>query len=219
MLDWWLPEDVSTYGPVIDQMFHLIYWITSVTFVGVTVCMLVFLFKYRHREGRRATYTHGNTTLEIIWTIIPAMILVLLGIMSRGVWAEIKQTLPPTDVVIRVTARQFAWKFLYAGPDGKFDTADDVEIPDELHIPLNKIVRVQLMSEDVIHSFFLPNLRFKQDVVPGRMIQGWFQATKAGEYDIPCAELCGFGHSGMKGRLFVHDAGAYDAWVKERWPS
>ena len=219
MLEWWLPEDVGTYGLTIDRMFHMIYWLTSVTFIGVAGCMIVFLFMYRHREGRRATYTHGNTTLEIIWTIIPALILVMLGIMSRSTWAEIKENMPPGDVMIRVTARQFAWKFLYPGPDGKFDTPDDVEIADELHIPVNKVVRLQMFSEDVIHSFFLPNLRLKQDVVPGRMIPAWFKAVKEGQYEIPCAELCGFGHSGMKGRLFVHSDADYDSWVKERWPS
>jgi len=219
MLEWWLPEDVGTYGHTIDQMFHLIYWITAFTFVAVAVALVAFLVMYRHREGRRATYTHGNTTLEIIWTIVPALILVMLGIMSRGTWAEIKENMPPGDVTVRVTARQFAWKFRYPGPDGKFDTEDDVEIPDELHIPVNKIVRLQMFSEDVIHSFFLPNLRFKQDVVPGRMIPGWFKAVKEGQYEIPCAELCGFGHSGMKGRLFVHSDSAYQDWIKERWPS
>lgn len=219
MLEWWLPKNVSSYGGQIDSMFHLIYWITSITFIGVAAALIAFLIMYRHREGRRATYTHGNSTLEIIWTVIPALILVMLGIMSRGVWAEIKQTLPPGDVTIRVTGRQFAWKFLYPGPDGKFATADDVEIPDEMHVPVNKTVRMEMFAEDVIHSFFLPNLRYKQDVVPGRMIQGWFKATEGGEYEIPCAELCGFGHSGMKGRLFVHTDEAYDAWIKERWPS
>jgi len=84
---------------------------------------------------------------------------------------------------------------------------------------VNKIVRIQLYSEDVIHSFFLPNLRLKQDAVPGRMIPVWFEATKEGQYEIPCAELCGFGHSGMKGRLFVQSDADYQAWVKERWPS
>lgn len=219
MLEWWLPEDVGTYGLTIDHMFHLIYWITSATFVGVTAALIAFLVMYRHREGRRATYTHGNTTLEIIWTIIPAMILVMLGIMSRSTWAEIKENMPPGDVMIRVTARQFAWKFTYPGPDGKFDTADDVEIPDELHIPINKNVRLQMFSEDVIHSFFIPNVRLKQDIVPGRMIPAWFKVVKEGEYEIPCAELCGFGHSGMKGKLFAHSDEAYANWVKERWPS
>jgi cytochrome c oxidase subunit 2 len=219
MLEWWLPENISTYGAQIDSMFHLIYWITSITFVGVAAALIAFVIFYRHREGRRATYTHGNTTLEIIWTVVPALILVMLGIMSRGVWAEIKQTLPPAEVTVRVTGRQFTWKFLYPGPDGKFDTQDDVEIPDELHIPVNKVVRMDMFAEDVIHSFFMPHLRFKQDVVPGRRIEGWFKATREGEYEIPCAELCGFGHSGMKGRLFVHTDAAYDAWIKERWPS
>ncbi len=219
MLEWWLPEDVSSYGWQIDSMFHLIYWITTFTFVGVTVAFIAFLVMYRHREGRRATYTHGNSTLEIVWTVIPALILVMLGIMSRGVWAEIKQNVPPADVTVRVTGRQFAWKFVYPGPDGKYDTEDDLEIPDELHIPVDKVVVMDMYAEDVIHSLFFPNLRFKQDVVPGRMIQGWFKATKPGSYEIPCAELCGFGHSGMKGQLYVYTDADYQAWIDSRWPS
>jgi len=213
----WLPENVSTFGPKIDQMFYLIYYITGVTFVIVTLTMLVFLALYRHREGRRATYTHGNTTLETIWTIVPALILVMLGLMSKGRWDEIKRIVPASDVQVRVTAKQFNWEILYPGPDGQFETADDVTIDNDLHVPVNKVVRVMLQSKDVIHSFFVPQLRLKQDALPGREIVVWFEATKPGEYEMPCAELCGFGHSGMKGSLIVHDQAGYDAWRTERW--
>ncbi len=215
----WLPENVSTFGPGIDQMFYLIYYITTATFVLVMALLLTFLFMYRHREGRRATYTHGNSTLEIVWTIIPALILVMLGFMSKAKWDAIKRDAPPADVQVRVTAKQFNWEVMYPGPDGKFETTDDVQFDNDLHVPVNKVVRVLLRSKDVIHSFFVPALRLKQDALPGREIVVWFEATKPGEYEIPCAELCGFGHSGMKGSLIVHDPASYDAWVKEKWPA
>ncbi len=219
MLSWWLPPNVSTYGEEIDFLFTLIYYITGVSFLLVAGAMVAFLVVYRHREGRRATYIHGHTTLEIIWTIVPALILVVLSFLSQATWGNIKGHLPPSQHRVQVTAKQFNWEMLYPGPDGQFGTADDLLLDNELHVPVNKVVRVTLKAKDVIHSFFLPNLRLKQDAVPGREIEAWFEATKPGRYEIPCAELCGFGHSGMKGWLTVHPPDEYQKWVKQRWPS
>jgi cytochrome c oxidase subunit 2 len=219
MLSWWLPENVSTFGVQIDRIFYLIYYITGITFVLVTVLLLAFIVLYRHREGRRATYTHGNTALEITWTIVPALILVMLGFMSKKQWDLIKETVPPSDIQVRVTGKQFNWEVLYPGPDGKFETSDDFQVDNDLHVPVNKVVHVLLHSKDVIHSFFVPQLRLKQDALPGREITVWFEATKPGTYEIPCAELCGFGHSGMKGSLIVHDPAGYEAWRNEHWPA
>jgi cytochrome c oxidase subunit 2 len=212
----WLPEDVSTYGHEIDSLFYLIYYITGVAFILVTVLMVVFVVMYRERnDGRRATYSHGNTTLEIIWTVIPAAIFIVLSFMSVNTWAKIKRNPPATDFEINVTAKQFNWDVSYPGPDGKLGTEDDIKFDNDLHVPVNKVVRLHLGSSDVIHSFFIPNMRFKQDVVPGRTIIGWFEATKPGKYELPCAELCGFGHSGMKGWLHVHSAEDYKKWADE----
>ncbi len=118
---------------------------------------------------------------------------------------------------MRVTAKQFGWEFLYTGPDGKFDTADDKTLEGDLHVPVDKVVRVYLRAKDVIHSFYIPVMRLKQDAVPGREIIAWFEATKTGKYEIPCAELCGVGHSGMKGWLTIHSAEDYDKWVQTQW--
>ncbi len=214
----WLPENVSTFGGEIDYLFYLIYYITGAVFVLVTVLMILFLIIYRHREGRRATYSHGNTALEITWTVIPAVILLVLSFMSVSSWSRIKAHAPPSDFQVRVAAKQFNWEIVYPGPDGKFGTPDDFQIDNDLHVPVNKVVHVILQSKDVIHSFFLPNLRLKQDAVPGRDILVWFEATKPGKYELPCAELCGFGHSGMRGWLYVHTPEEYKKWVKETWP-
>ena len=213
MLNWWLPENVSTYGQEIDWLFHLIYYITGGTFILVSVTMLVFLVMYRDRPGRKARYTHGNTPLEIAWTIVPAIILVILTVLSLPAWSKIKMQVPPTDFDVQVTAKQFNWQVAYAGPDGKFGTADDKVFLDEMHVPVNKVIRVHLKSQDVIHSFFVPQFRMKQDAVPGREIVQWFEVTKPGKYELPCAELCGFGHSGMKGWIYVHTPEEYAQWA------
>jgi cytochrome c oxidase subunit 2 len=212
----WLPEDVSTFGQEIDSLFYLIYYITAATFILVTVLMIVFLIIYREKEGRRATYTHGNTTLEIIWTIVPAAILIVLSFMSVATWAKVKRHAPESDFELQISAKQFNWEIVYPGTDRQFGTADDVKFDNDLHVPVNKVVRIHLTSSDVIHSFFLPNLRLKQDAVPGRSILVWFEATKPGKYELPCAELCGFGHSGMKGWLYVHPPEEYAQWAAEK---
>jgi cytochrome c oxidase subunit 2 len=215
MLDWWLPENVSTYGRDIDWLFHLIYYITGITAILVFAVMLVFLVMYRDRPGRKARYTHGNTTLEIVWTVVPALILVILTLLSVPAWSKIKMTMPDTDFVVLVTAKQFNWQVTYPGTDGKFGTEDDKTLLDEMHVPVNKVVRVILKSQDVIHSFFVPAFRMKQDAVPGHEIRQWFEATKPGKYEWPCAELCGFGHSGMRGWIYVHTADEYGKWAAE----
>jgi cytochrome c oxidase subunit II len=215
MLSWWLPENVSTYGQDIDRLFLVIYWITGVTFILVTVTLLAFLVIYRDRPGRRATYTHGSTPLEIAWTVVPALILVVLTFLSVPAWSRIKMTLPESDLLIHVTGKQFNWEVTYPGPDGRFGTADDKTFLDELHVPINKVVRIQLRGRDVIHSFFVPQFRFKQDAVPGRDIMQWFEVTKAGKYEAPCAELCGFGHSGMRAWIYAHTPEDYAKWAAE----
>jgi cytochrome c oxidase subunit 2 len=207
MLDWWLPENVSTYGRDIDWLFHLIYAITGVTFILVTVALVAFLIMYRDRPGRRARYTHGNTTLEIVWTIVPALILVVLTALSAPAWSKIKMSQPPSDFVVEVTAKQFNWQVKHPSSDKVF--------LDEMHVPVNKVVLVDLKSQDVIHSFFVPQFRIKQDAVPGRTIRAWFEVTKPGKYEWPCAELCGFGHSGMRGWIYVHSPEDYKKWAAE----
>ncbi len=223
MLNWmrWLPENVSTYGGEIDAVFALIYYLTVAWFFLTIGALVIFLVLYRRRDGVRASYIRGERWGEAGWVLAVVLVVLLLDLWIdfRGnpVWAKVKVQMPPTDLVVQVTAKQFNWEILYPGPDGKFGTADDRQFDNELHVPANKVVRVVLKSKDVIHSFFLPNLRLKQDMVPGRDIEAWFQATKPGKFELPCAELCGFGHSGMKGYLYAHPEEEYNRWVKEQW--
>ena len=211
-----LPEQASTYAPQIDDMFHLIMWITGVTFVIVEGMLLIFLWKYRHREGRVATYTHGNNRLEVIWTIIPALICVTLALLSRRMWEEIKEHMPQDAIHVQVTGEQFAWNFRYPGADGKFNTPDDLVTLNQLHFPVGKAVIVELTCKDVIHSFFLPEFRVKQDAVPGMKTHIWFEGTKVGHWEIACAELCGLGHYRMKGFVTVDTAEDYQKWMVEQ---
>ena len=212
---WWLPESVSTYGATIDWGFYVILWITGVIFIAVEATLIVFLIRYRHRPGRRAHYTHGSDRLEIIWTTIPALILVWLAFFSQNLWAQIRGAVPEGAQEVEVTAEQFAWNVRYPGPDGQFGTADDIETLNQLHLPLLEPVVIHVKSKDVIHSFFLPEFRMKQDAVPGLTTTIWVQATKAGQYEIACAELCGLGHYRMRGFLTVEELATFQAWLAE----
>src|SRR5581483_11677646 len=128
----WLPENIASYGGEIDSLFYVIYYITGITFVLVVAALVVFLVMYRERPGRRATYTHGNSTLEMAWTIVPALILVVLTFMSIPSWSKVKSRIPESDLHIRITAKQFNWEVTYPGADGQFDTADDRTFDNEL---------------------------------------------------------------------------------------
>jgi len=214
-----LPEGVSSYSHKIDGMFHLIMWITGVIFVIVELLLLLFLFRYRHREGRKATYTHGNNRLEVVWTIIPALICVVLALLSRRTWAEIKQEMPANALEIDVTGEQFSWTIRYAGKDGKMGTDDDIVSLNQLHFPVGKPVVATLRSKDVIHSFFLPEFRVKQDAVPGMSTRIWWDATRTGHWEIACAELCGLGHYRMKGFVTVETPEEFEAWLGSQTPA
>ncbi len=219
----WLPKNVSTFGGDVDSILYLIYYIVGVWFVLTYGAIFYCLIRYRRRPGRPAQYADGNTLRQYGWILGLGVIVLLLdiGIDVRGeqVWQKIKGQLPKPGVQVQVTGKQFVWEVVYPGPDGYFSTPDDHRLNGELHVLVNQVVHVKLTAEDVIHSFFLPHLRLKQDAMPGRTITLWFEVTEPGVYPIPCAELCGSGHTGMLGQLTVHTPEAYDAWVKQQWPS
>jgi cytochrome c oxidase subunit 2 len=247
----WLPERVSTIGDTIDGIFFLILGVTGVVFVLVEAALLVFLVKYRHREGRRASYVHGNNRLEMVWTALPAVFLAFLAFMSQRAWSEIKPAKQFRGHVldeirtIEIVAQQFAWNIRYPGRDGLFGrrspalvtatnpigldlsdpaSLDDITTINQLHFPAYEKVRVRMTSLDVLHSFFLPEFRMKQDAVPGMEVNIVFDAKNvafgdSGEahYEIACAELCGLGHYRMKGFVTVHRTReAFDAWLDEQ---
>lgn len=215
----WLPENVSTIGESIDHLYRVIFVIVVVIFFLTEGALLYFIFRYRRRPGRKATYFPHSAMLETVWTVIPGLILLFLAIYQWDAWADAKIRAPEASESIRVQvmAKQFEWNVRYAGPDGMFDTADDITMINQIYIPEGKPVLIQLRALDVIHSFFLPNLRVKQDIVPGTTVQVWFDANKTGKYEIACAELCGLGHYRMRGRLFVYTMEEYESWLQEKY--
>ena len=215
---WWLPDAGSTFAGPIDTLFTAILIITGIALVLVEVGLVTFVISYRGRPGRKAFYTHGSTRAEVIWTAIPAVTMVALGLISNHYWVLIKdkKSVPPNAYRLGVHAKQFEWQVTYPGADGKLGTSDDFTVRNQLHVIVNEPTAVELTSEDVIHSFFVPEWRLKQDAVPGMHIIAWFQPTKTGEFELGCAELCGMGHYRMRARVFVHTPDEYKAWVAQQ---
>ncbi len=219
MLSAILPQNVSTFGGEIDSVFRLILYLVGFWFILSEALLFYFAIRYRRRQPRQAFYNRGDTARQAAWVLVPAAIVLCLdlAIDSAGsrAWEAEKGSLPPGTIEVAVTGKQFNWEFTYPGPDGKLGTDDDVTLENELHVPVGKVVHLTLRSKDVIHSLWIPNLRLKQDVVPGRAIRAWFEATREGTYEIGCSELCGFGHYSMHGTLTVHSAADYDKWMHD----
>ena len=215
----WLPENVSTVGEKIDGLYRVIFGITTFMLVLTEGALLFFIVRYRRRPGKRASYIHESATAETLWTVIPGLLLLFLAFYQWDAWADAKIRFPngKDTVRVQILARQFEWHIRYPGPDGIFATDDDVTVTNQMHIPDGRPVMAQLRALDVIHSFFLPHLRVKQDIVPGTTVQVWFDANKTGKYEIACAELCGLGHYRMRGQLFVESADEYESWLQERY--
>ena len=228
---WWFPASISEYGPPIDQQFMITIIVVGIAFTAAQIGLGLMVWRYgaksRDKEkGERALYTHGNNRLEIIWTVITAVVFIALGVMGQRVWARFHfQEAPAGAYQVRVVAQQFQWNFHYAGADGKFGRTDPKLVKDEeqnyigldpkdpsskddasvsaLAIPVNRPVELILRAKDVTHSFWVPQLRFKQDLVPGLENSVHFTANKIGKYELACAELCGQFHYRMKSYLLV----------------
>jgi len=209
----------STYSGDIDQ---LILWVTLLTgfwFVAAEGMFFWLLWRFRARDGVKSQYITGKEPHLKKWINIPHTIIlvfdVVIIILAVRVWVKVKQTMPPSDDVVRIVSQQWTWAFQTSGADGKLDTADDVWTSDTLHVEVNKTYHFMLESKDVIHSFFVPVFRLKQDSIPGRTISGWFRPTKTGTYDILCAEICGIGHGVMGGRIVIESPEQHAAWVSQ----
>jgi len=219
-----LPEPNSTIAGSVDLLFWVILAIVGFFFVLTEGLLIYFCVKYRARDdgARRSVHTHGSHTLELVWTFIPGLILFCLAVFQTGTWGSIKfkSEMPSEDdpnvEVVQVFGMQFEWNFRYRGADGDFGTEDDVVKKAELHVPANRPVLVKLQTRDVLHSFWLPNSRLKQDLLPGQTITQWFEITKTGDWPIVCAELCGNLHTTMKGRIYAHEEADFQAWLTEQ---
>ena len=251
-----LPINMSVQGAAIDEINAIVHWLMLVLFVGWGSFFIVSLVKFRASKNAKADYigvkSHLSSLLEAVVAVIEIVILFGFGF---PIWAARVTDVPSTyeSVHLRVVAQQFAWNFHYPGPDGKFgktraDLVDEQENPvgldrssdnasddfytvNQLHVPVNKKIRIDLTSLDVIHSFTLPELRVKQDVIPGMVIPVHFTATMTSDeflkttigtkregksLEVTCAQLCGLGHYRMRGFFTVHDDEGYQAWLDEQ---
>jgi cytochrome c oxidase subunit 2 len=200
-----MPGQWSTVAPTVDWMFYFIYWLSVIMFVGVTAAAIYFVVKYRRRPGVKSEPTGHNNALEISWTVAPVIMLALLFHFGFKGWLELR--VPPADAIqIRVRAKKWLWEFEY--PNGMHSVTD-------LHVPVNRPVRIVLSSDDVIHSFFVPAFRIKQDATPGFYQTTWFQATHVGTVDLFCAEYCGTGHSAMLGHVIIQSQAEYERYLAE----
>ncbi|HBH96473.1 MAG TPA: cytochrome c oxidase subunit II [Candidatus Omnitrophica bacterium] len=211
----WFPDNLSSVGSQVDQMFLVILWITGIIFLLVEGALLWFLIRYRQPANPRAAYVHGCRSAEVIWTVIPAIIVTSLAFASQRVWAHIRGTPPAHQLEVEITAEQFAWNVRYAGPDGRLHTEDDLELINQLHLPVDQVALVHLKSKDVIHSFFVPQFRMKLDAVPGLTGRLWVQPIKPGQVEMVCAELCGLGHYRMRGYVTIESAEAFQSWLEQ----
>ena len=187
----------------VDALYIFLLIVCGMMTLLIFVCLVYFAARFRHRPGIRAEQIEGSTPLEITWSTIP--FLVFMVIFAWGAVVYFKERTPPTDSTeVYVVAKQWMWKVEHAEGQREIN---------ELHVPVGRDVKLIMTSQDVIHSFFVPAFRMKQDVLPGRYTVEWFRATKPGVYHLFCAEYCGTQHSGMVGDIVVQEPAQYEAWM------
>ena len=244
MLEWLgLPVEASSHAADIDQIIVLVHWLMLVLFVGWGAFFLYTLARFRRGANPVANY-HGITATWSEWLEGAVLVIeiVLLVFFSIPVWNTRVSAFPAEQgsVVVRVVAEQFAWNIHYPGADGKFgktdirlvnpdnplgldrtdpDAKDDLTTINQLNLPVNRQVIVHLSSKDAIHSFGLPQMRVKQDAIPGLVSNLWFMPTMTGEWEIACSQLCGLGHYRMRGFYTIQTQQDFDAWLRSEAPA
>jgi len=202
-----MPVQGSTRAVEVDRLFQLLLGITAFIFLLVEGALLYAALRFRRKPGDEADAApvHGNNALEILWTIIPAAVVVFVGVYSVQVLQDIERPQDNT-MVVEVVGRQFSWEFRYP--------ADDVTTG-ELHLPVGRPVLFQISSEDVIHSFWVPAFRAKRDATPGQVSELRITPSEVGRFPVRCAELCGPGHAGMITEVVVEEPDVFAAWLAE----
>lgn len=234
---WLFPQPLASDRIKIDDIYNTILITTATAFVVVKFLWGLFIWKFSSKKVRKASFWHHSMVLELSWTAVTAIIISIVIIKGINIWGQIYSSPPKNAIVVEVVAQQFAWNFRLAGKDGKFgirkphliksdnpigidktdeNAKDDIISQDELYLPINEPVVLKITSIDVIHSFFLPNFRVKQDAVPGMISQVWFTPTKLGKYELMCAELCGLNHYSMRGSVFVVERKKFEQWLEEQ---
>jgi cytochrome c oxidase subunit 2 len=235
-----LPAQASTHAGDIDQMISIVHWLMLVMFVGWGLYFVYVLFRFRKSANPKANYegAHGTFAKGTEIAVVIAEMVILL-VFAIPAWATRVSQLPAENqaVLVRVYAEQFAWNMQYPGPDGKFgrtdvslvsadnpigldrrdpDAKDDVTTINQLNLPVDRPVLIQLSSKDVIHSFAIYEMRVKQDVVPGLRIPVWFIPNRIGAYEIACSQLCGLGHFRMRGFVTIQSAADFQKWMDDQ---
>lgn len=231
---WWATPLASNWKQM-DDTLTITLVITGVFFVGINAFIAYMLWRYRHREGSRAAYAPDNRRLEI-W-LIAGTTVGIMALLAPGLFVYADYVRPPRDaMLVEVVGQQWSWAFRFPGPNGEFGTTDtrfvgprnplginpddpngldDIIVPGpELHLPLNRPVKVLLRSKDVLHDFYVPPIRARMNMVPGMVTSFWFTPTQTGRFDILCAQLCGVGHYNMRGYLTVQEPEAFAAWLR-----
>ncbi len=239
---WWFPAGASASAAGIDHQFSNTFLLMGIVFIAAQLLLAFFVFKFRDRNrSNPAQHTHGNLRLELLWTALTLFLFGGMNLMSNASWAQDRFRSASSEALqVEVTGMQFAWYFRYAGPDDKFgvtrldlidppsgnDAAigldprdpasrDDI-VSQQMFVPVNREVELILRAQDVIHSFFVPAMRFKQDAVPGLAIRMHFKPITIGDYEIACSQLCGLGHYKMHATLHVVSPQDFDNWLAAR---
>jgi cytochrome c oxidase subunit 2 len=197
------PDRASTAAGNVDALFIFLIIVSGLMTALIFTAVVYFAARYRRRKGVLAEQIEGSTPLELTWSIIP--LFVFLAIFAWGAIVFFKSRTPPRDSTeVYVVAKQWMWKLEHAEGQREIN---------ELHVPVGRDVKLIMTSQDVIHSFFVPAFRMKQDVLPGRYTVAWFRATKPGTYHLFCTQYCGTQHSGMIGSIIVQEPAQYEAWM------
>ncbi len=203
----WLPGSYSTLSDAVDLQFYAVIWLSVIFTVAIVIVTAFFCVKFYRRKGNEIASKQvvHNNRLEFIWTFIP--FLIVMGIFYWGFKDYLRLTVAPTDAVeIQVVGKKWFWAFEYPGTG--------ITSVNDLVVPVNTTIKLVMTSEDVLHSFYIPNFRVKRDVLPNRYSNLWFDATKEGRYQVFCTEYCGDGHSAMGANLIVMSQEKYDEWKK-----
>jgi cytochrome c oxidase subunit 2 len=197
------PVQASTMARSVDALYIFLLIVTGMMTLLIFICLVYFAARFRHRPGVPAVQIDGSHALEITWSTIP--FLIFMVIFAWGALVYFKERTPPADATeVYVVAKQWMWKLEHAEGQREIN---------QLHVPVGRDVKMIMTSQDVIHSFYIPAFRIKQDVLPGRYTVSWFRATKPGTYHLFCAEYCGTQHSGMVGDIVVLEPAQYETWM------
>ena len=197
------PENASTNAGNVDALYIFLLLVSGIMTVLIFAVLTAFAVRFRKQKGQRAVQIEGSHYLEITWSIIPFCVMLVFFVWGAVIFFQ--ERTPPQDATeVYTVAKQWMWKFEHKGGQREIN---------ELHVPVGRDVKMIMTSQDVIHSFFVPAFRLKQDVVPGRYTTLWFRATKAGTYHLFCSQYCGTQHSGMVGWVTVMEPRDYEAWM------